>query len=1160
MKKQQLFTVIAQAFFVKILCLLFSFAVSAQQVEFDVKETQVKTILKELSKQTGYKFIYSDLITELNQKVNFRFEGNLTPISKVLDILFRDKDVFYTIKDKQIILQNSDMKGISYFQIRGKIFEGAKKIPLKGAIIEDSKSGYRTTSKADGSYEIKSSSGSILLFKSLGMKPQTIKVERQSVLEIILEADVQLLDDVVVTGYQTISKERATGAFNKVNEATLEKASSNIGERLMGAVPGINGTMDAEGNISFQIRGLTSLNSATAQPLIVVDGFIVEGGLAAINPHDVESITVLKDAAAASIWGARSANGVIVVTLKSGAKSKETTIEVNSFAKIGTKYDYRYNYPYASAPSVDYVVDLFNLPNSKNVEDNKLIENLQPGRLNSAYIALNENRLGRMTNEELEKALATLRQTDNLSQIQDLFLQRPLTQQHNLSIMNKGDRSRTAVSLMYEGSNHYLKYNGTNKVMANVKSSADLYKWLSIDVGGSFSRKNIDNNNSTTLLELYPFESILDSDGGFVSVPHDLYLPNITKYTAATTGFAYSDWNYNPLQEVQSRDYKTTTNNYRVQLGLNFRLLEGLTYDIKGQTEGYETSYRNYTKEDAYAVRYFVNTNSEWNSSTNKIINQNIPKGASLEEGTSQALSYNLRNQINFNKTFSEHSLSVLLGTEIQSRLVKGRVNPMLWGYNDKTLTVGNFPNGYNRFKNWMGNYSSVLNTPAFSEYTDRYFSLYSNAFYTYLKKYAVSGSVRTDASNLITSDPSLRYAPFWSIGAKWNISQENFMRKLSAIDQLAVRTTYGFNGNVDKGTSTIPLISISSYPYFYKDALYALVSNYGNPNLTWERTSTFNIGLDYSLFGGLLNGSVDFYSKTGTNLLANRSLASANGSPSQYINAAKMANKGIEFQIGSRLPISDKLYWNASVNFSYNHNKILDLYKTIYTHGELLGGKPNSLYVEDYNANTLWSLQYAGIQSDYPAIYDNNGTAVPLTGNLLSGDIRQYWKNSGTTVAPYLIGINTGFDFSNFSVSAIITGKMGHKFRGYQFNYPQQANYGTATIPNYLLEETKTSDGSNMLPYPTTRDAVYGSWAYYYPFLDYRVQTATHIRLQEINLSYSVPGTILNKLGIVKANVYIQGNNLLTWSPNRYKEDPEYPIGTIKPARTCTVGINLTF
>lgn len=291
---------------------------------------------------------------------------------------------------------------------------------------------------------------------------------------------------------------------------------------------------------------------------------------------------------------------------------------------------------------------------------------------------------------------------------------------------------------------------------------------------------------------------------------------------------------------------------------------------------------------------------------------------------------------------------------------------------------------------------------------------MYANAAYTYDSKYTLTGSVRSDASNLITDDPKYRYSPFWSIGGKWMLSNEEFFKGVKNVDRLSIRATYGYNGNVDRSTSFIPLIRVDAVPDPYTFLNTATIQSFGNPTLRWEKIGTTNLGVDYSLFSHKLFGKADLYWKKGKDLIASISIPSANGTIQQKFNNAAMNNIGIEIEIGTRHHIfEDKIKSSTSFTFAYNKNKITDLKRTTYASSDLIDGGP-SAYVEGENAQTIWAYRYAGITDIgtastpnlQPAYYGPQDRIIAFGQSTAATTAQEYLENVGTSVPPYTLGL----------------------------------------------------------------------------------------------------------------------------------------------------------
>jgi len=1064
--------------------------------------------------------------------------------------------VFLCIAGIQIALsQTKKVSGTVTSTEDGNTIPGAS-ISIKGTNLV-------TITDASGKFSINvPPSAAYLVVSFVGLTTAEVKLTGANRYDVALNPQNISFNEVVVTGYQKISKERAPGAFDVISKDQLDKPTTNIATRLVGTVAGLQAKLDVDGNPTFQIRGLSSLY-ANSTPLIVVDGFAIQGDFNSINPNTVESITVLKDAAAASIWGARSANGVIVITTKQGTKNTPLKVEFSAFTRIGNKFDLSYVNPLASsAETVEYEKLAFNKWGGM-VNNGSLTSNYSKS-WSQATVALSENYLGFTTISQRDAILELLKKQDNRSQISDNLLANPVNTQYNLALYGSSGKLNNSLSLLYETNQSNFNETYSKKYTVNYRANAEIFKWLGLNL--SFLTQYNDKKNSGVSLAdiqgLSPYDQLKNPDGSLTNISQ-YYTPILDRYVPQSR-FPYADWSYNPIQEIHNRDISSTELNARIQAGLTLKIIKGLTFDTKIQYELFNTINRNLYNENTFYVRNTVNVASTWTPQTlTGTITANLPKGSILTQNRSNYQSYNFRNQLNFDRIFlNKHEISFLAGSEIISNLTQTFNNPTTYGYNDDKLTVGTFPYGpggtFFPIKNWQGSNQTFGYTNSFSYTTDRYFSLYTNLAYTYNNKYTLSGSARTDASNLITDDPKYRYAPFWSVGLGWQVHKEEFFKGITWLDRLNVRLTYGFRGNVDKSTAFMPLISLGATPNTYTNDYTASISSYGNPTLRWEKTGSLNLGFDYSVLGGKLYGKLDVYNDVKKDLIVSVSIPAVNGATTQKLNNGTMNNRGINFEVGSLLDIKgNDIVWRGGLNFSYNRNRITKLFVATYAASTLTSGTPYS-YVEGNDANALWAFQYAGVVNNQPVVKGAAGTTYEFNA-WTPGDGRDYMINAGTTNAPYAIGLTNSFKIYDFNVSFIFTGKFGHVFKTESFNYP--VVWGSRVLPNDKLGSILNGDQSKVVPLPlNANEPKFYFWDRFYPYLDYLVQDASHFRLQEFNVTYNLKPSLLEKVGFKKLQLYAQGNDLFTVLFNKAGEDPEYPKGTTKPQPKYTLGLKFEF
>lgn len=1163
---------------------LITSGLQAQTITLNFESAPLKAVLKSITDQTGYKFVYVESVISNDQTTTVNISNQ--DIKKALDELFKNTDISYSIVNKQIALSirkktenkttNESSQVIDQVskKVSGQVLD-KDGLPLAGVSVYITGTSIGTITDESGLYTltVKNTPNATLTFKYIGMENKVVPIGKATKMNIVLESDRTALEQVVVTGYQTISKERATGSFDIIDKALLDKPAANIASRLIGSAAGLVGTQDAYGNPVFEIRGRTSLSTEATQPLLVVDGFAIEGGFESINPNDVESITVLKDAAAASIWGAKSANGVIVITTKQGKFSTQeggtsVSVDFSGFYKVSPKLDLDYT---LSRTSSSDAIDYERLGYGKWDSSVWLPEeNSYSGGFSSVYSLLSEHRLGHISEQVMNERIDWYRQYNNTSQLKKHLLQSPMIHQENISINISTKRSTNALSVMYQDEQKHFKRQGTNKYSVGFRNTTHLFKWLDISLNGSYMYDQQDNSGySMDFLRLYPYEMLYDENNELIRYSSTVWLSYINRKVPIEK-FPYQDWSWNPVEEQNSRSLKSTSSNVRMQAGLKFKIWEGLSLDSKIQYEMIEGTTSEHYKESSYFVRNTVNSATTWNKSNNEV-SANLPKGGILDQKRNRIDVITVRNQLNFNQTFAnKHAIAFIGGIETIGRTNKTFLYPRTYGYDSSTLGVGNFPNGVGgagvyKITNWQGSNLTFDYQNKFTHYTDRYFSAFGNLSYTYNRLYTISGSVQSDASNLITDDPAYRYSPFWSIGASWQISNESFMKEIPWINNLNIRTTYGYNGNVDKSTTFKPLLSMSSNPNVLTGEMTARIASYANPELRWEKTGTWDIGIDFNMFNGKLFGKLDIYQKQSRDLIANMIIPALQGTTSMKLNNGELSNKGFELEVGSSLTINKDIAWRGSLSIAYNKNRIKTLkvkptaaYQLVYSGG-------TSAWMEGYDMNTLWGYQYGGLMNVgteaspnwQPTILHKSGQRETFQA-WNSGEPLDNSYDLGTKVAPWNFSLLSTFKLYDFDLSFIITGKFGHKFFRESFNYPSMSG---KKIPNSKYDEIKNSDPNERVPFPLNDDEPrYYFWDRFYPYLSYLAEDASHIRFQEISVTYNIPPFITKKLKMDYLQVYLQCNNPFNIYFNKYNEDPEFKKGSMRLQASYTIGLKFRF
>ena len=1147
----------------------------SRKITYQCTNQPLHKALSEVERLSGYyriQYVMAD-VEPYTVTVNMK---NQT-ISQAVAQLLKSTPLKYEVSERFVQVYNPEARPKQdggRGMVTGQVLDEQGE-PLIGVTVREPDGKNGTVTDMDGRFSLRMTSGSgQLLFSYIGKKEVAMHASPRRPLTVTMEDDTRLLDDVVVTGYQTLSRERVTGAFDKVDSEILSaRPSADISSALQGMVAGMQATENEDGSVDFLIRGTSSLYADTA-PLVVVDGFPIEGSFSSINPNDVESVTVLKDAAAASIWGARSANGVIVVTTKRAKQNSRLSVDVQTFWRIGTEPDLDYIMAQAdSRTTVDY--EMKALQNGWNMGEYTPGYTSIQSPLSLAMEYYYANKYRGMSEEEMNAGLERLRNTSNRDQLKKYLMQTPVLQQYNASISGGTEKFDNYVSLMYEKNDEATIKRGYERFLLNYNGTYRFNKRITASVAATWQKRKQETSGVTIsdFTQLSPYEMLVNEDGSYAT---NIYGFNRFELEDMNTAdFPYSDFSYNMLREVRGRKYITNSMNWRVQAGLNIKLFEGLNYDIKYQYERNTSDYRNMDGEETYAARRLVNFYTAYDSSTGTVGTSYLPKGAVVRTGDSENHNQVFRNQLTYNNLFGgKHDVSALAGIEMSEYVTSSTTNPTIYGYNVETNTAqAPFYGSYDTIENMVNDsWSSTLPEQGytFSERTDRYLSYFLNAGYTYDDRYGASFSIRYDGANFVSDDPDLRWSPMWSVGGKWNISKESFMNDVKWVDYLSLRATYGLNGNAERSTSPQTLISVSSSSVTHGNI--ARITSLGNPTLRWETTYTTNVGVDFSFFKNYLSGKIDVYNRMSKDVIGTVAIPSVYGSSSQRFNNAKISNRGFDLELSANIPVkSIGLGINSTLTFAYNKNKVEELYyPNNYCYQYMYASDPaNGSFIEGRPIGAVYAYEFAGMEDGDPYVWGPDGSKVAFGDLSLHNSTygsEDFLSYKGTTISPYTLGWANQFTWNGLSLYVFITGKFGGVFRAPTSYTPPLVGDSKTFVSKYISDYAE-SDGTQLPTYPKVGDTTCYRWDRYMTYLSYFVEDAAFLRLKEVSLSYQLPAKWISRLHIKQAKVFCQARDLgLIWTANKYGYDPEwlpgdgYGSGSIKPAASFTLGVNLNF
>lgn len=1125
------------------------------KVSINVNNALVRTVLEELQRETKVHFVYDEENIDREKRVSLSYSQ--TPLKVVLDDFCKQTSLRYEVKRNLILIlpaKGSAGKSKQAFYMNGVVTDENGE-SIIGATIMVGGSNQGTVTDINGHYSLAVRPGDMITYTFVGMTDKVVKADADKrTVNVQMTTNSTALEDVVITGYQTLSKERATGSYSVISEkSTKGKLETDVLSRIEGLVAGINKAYSSN-NDKIVIRGITTVQG-TQTPLYVVDGMPYEGDIASINPTDVQNITVLKDAAASSIYGARAANGVIVITTKHGKEGK-TRISYNGSLRITPKPDMDYLNLMNSSELVDMQIEGFDYYHIdyKNLKKREA--------LNPVISLLYQHENGDFTDGQLSNALSTYRNLDNRQQIEDEFARTGIVHQHNLSISGGTKANRYIATINYMGNYGNQKFQSSDRIGFTLKDDVEICKWLSADFGvnGSFSKSKGDNGAGSyvSLMTGYPsYYMLRDEEGN----PLNIQLEKSDYELERLQSIGLMDETYSPITNRSEESYHRNYNYYRLQAGLKFKIIEGLNVDLRYQTESTYRKERQLYSNISHSVRSMINDAAQYDEDS-QTLTLNVPIGGQLDQRHYENYSYTLRAQINFNRTFGKHAVAAIAGAE--RRMVRNTgAYSYYMGYDDNSLGIKPINplvmSPINGTESLRGSYNWVYSEHnGLSHTEDRYVSFYGNGSYTFNERYSLTASVRMDQSNLFGTDPKYQYRPLWSVGGGWQLANEAFMKELTWINRLNLRATFGIAGNVPKNVGPYMNIANSDYNSWVGD-FGAYISNPPNSQLRWEKTTTTNIGLDFAFLNSRLSGSIDYYHKKTNDLLGRRNADPTLGHSTLMVNYGSMFNKGVEVSLQSINIQNKNFVWGTNFMFSYNKNELTNLEGT---RESVFDYSAYNVQAVGYPLNSLFSYRYAGLNPENGNVLVYNAKGEKVT-NVSTIEDMVY---SGTRDPKYTASLKNFFSIYDFDLSFMFVYYGGHVFRDVV------SNYMTGTPDRNLNRKSLNhwrKPGDENIPgvAPAFNKGIKYQTAQTWYSADAHVKRADYIKLRDISLSYNVPQNWLRKFAIESASITCQISNAWWWAANGDIDPEAYSVAgygrgalTLPNPTTYTLGLSLNF
>ena len=1073
-------------------------------------------------------------------------------------------------------------------QVQGVVISSEDNLPLIGASVYIVAEDLKKTGSAqaaigvitdiDGKFSISVPSGITRLFCSyLGYDVQEVKlVPNKDRYEITLHVSAHMLDAVVVTGYQTVERRKLTAAVSKldISDETIGAVKS-IDQALAGQVAGlaVTPTSGAPGApAKIRIRGTASLHG-TQDPLWVLDGIPLEGtdipqqeelsditnmrqsSIAGLNPADIENITILKDAAATAIYGARAANGVIVITTKKGKVGKPVVNFSSRFTYTPTLSLDRLNLMNASE-KVGLELDM--------IRNNYSPENKKGGVYNilSKYNEVSAFQSGGWDALSVDAQADINRLKGINTNWSDILFRDAFNQEYNLSLSGGTEKVTYYTSLGYYKENGNMEGVSMDRFNVVGKTSYKVNRMLKLGVSlFANRRKNTDyptdkfgmSNPVYYSRKANPYFELYDKDGNY---NYDYDIQNNTD----------TDLKFNIFEERRNTSLESVVNSFSSIFDAELRFNDKLKITSQFGYQLDKASKEEIADWDSYAMRsFYKKSNYDQNGETKYF----LPQGGVQKKYENSNSQITWKTMGEYRDSFNDiHELEVMVGTELRKTWYETLFSAG-YGFDRRTLTTKPvvFPDE---------SYASSFPLHETTYKENAYVSFYSTASYSLLNRYTVGGSIRFDGSDLFGVDKKYRYLPLYSVSALWRLSQEPFMQEAKWIDNLVFRASYGLQGNIDKNTSPFLLGKYrveSILPGISEDMID--INSAPNKKLRWEKTQSVNVGFDFSVLNQAINLGVDYYYRRGTDLIALRMLPLETGFTSMNVNWASMENKGVEVSLSTRNITTKNFSWYTIFNFAYNGNRVLH---------ENIPEQQTTPGREGYPVGAIFALKTAGVDKETGNMmfYNPKGEKVTLKElyrlvdewgiGIASSDVtpaeeRTFYSYIGSSDAPYTGGFINTFTYKNWELSANFSLTMG----GYVRTQPTydiiQPDYGKNYNRDVLSRWT-----------PQNRDAAFPAFMtsasnpeeyYWYDAkpiwrdLDIWVKKLNYVRLQNLRLGYRVPESLTKRLGMNSATVSVEGRNLFVFGSgyNNYM-DPESmynPFATPVP-KSVTFSLNLNF
>jgi TonB-linked SusC/RagA family outer membrane protein len=1088
------------------------------KISLDLRQTTIKDALKEIENTSNFYFLYNNDLIDVDKIVSIKV--NNKGIEEVLDHLFEGESVKYMVMDRQVIIspEESEFKNVGQQStVTGRVTDSSEE-SLPGVTVAIKGTNKGTITDLDGNYSIEASGNDVLVFSFIGMQTQEIAISNRSEINVEMRSDIVGLDEVIVIGYGTAKRQDFTGSVSSVNMETSPVSLApnlNALESLKGNISGLNigATNVAGGEPSMLIRGTNSI-SGDNNPLIILDGVIYLGSLNDINPNDIASVDVLKDAVSASVYGSRSANGVIAITTKKG-KSDKPIITFNTSAGIQT---------WQNEPVMMKGEEWIKVVNDRNQYNEGATDWMKAGEL--ANLAAGSERVW-------------LDDVTRLGVVQD----------YQVAISGAANSLNYYVSSSYSNNKGIVVGDDFERISLLGKINASVTDWLDVGIDASFSKRDYSGfaANIASAQTMSPYGVMYRDDQG-----------NLEKYP-------YTQSSVNPLWGVDdgTTDNMDIRHNYRLNTytSIDIPWIKGLNFRMNFQINSYQNESGSFYYEDYYIAegegidRYSPATVQGFLAKANGNLN------------TNSTYSYVWDNILSYKKSFGKHTLEgTLVATRDFSR------------YRIKYVTGSDFAaNGNTALGMWGLHKSTVqkvdlyVNSSASGnqiggvEKTN--IGYLGRLNYNYDGKYYITGSYRRDGASVFGANN--KWGNFAAFGLAWRISDEDFLKGSQTLNDMKLKLSWGQNGNQGAGPySTLSQVANGSsggYRYGFGDdpgtIYYGLVqSTIGNYDLGWESTTSWNGGLESSWLDDRIAVNMDLYFSKTTDQIFERAIPVMTGFKTILTSLGQVNNAGVELTIRTSNIRKGDLYWNSELTFWRNRNKIVHLDGSdIDGDGVEDDDIANGWFIGE-PIGTIYGYQQDGIVQEDDTEYIALTSASPGAPKYKDIDEVAGITSDDRTILGYeqpnfSMNLSNSVGYKNFELYVMLSGIFGGN------NYYMKANQAA-----YMTSGTgRFNDNMTSKPYWTSDNPgnTYPSATFSGDGRFLGLQSRGFIRLQDVSLSYSFDKQWLKMTGIKSMRLFVSAKNVATFT-DWFGGDPETgtPVreNTFPVPSTYSIGANISF